>query len=219
MPYLVRSLKDVPPELQARRGEVFVVNTGATVLPVFRLEESAGLSGLLGVFTQIGAIGASFIPGAGPIISAGLSTAGGLLSARSSGRGAERQIAAEWDRAAAQLTQLFDRIEGQALITEDDYQAAVGGYQALAAAAAQYGGIRFVAEHWASPYYRAAYEERLARMRARVAPSPARANTKGGGGGVASPKAGEGEGAALPPWAIAAAAGGALLLLVRRHNQ
>ena len=89
--------------------------------------------------------------------------AGAVQQARLSGAQAQ-QAGGNFDNAAGQVTQIFNAIQSQPVITEEDLAAAVNAYQQLAQLAQQYGSVEYVAQQWASEDYKPAYEARLRQM-------------------------------------------------------
>jgi len=110
--------------------------------------------------------------------------AGAVQQSRISGE-QERQIGAQFDNLAGQTTALFNQIQAQPVITQQDLQTAVAAYQQLAQVAQQYGSIDYVSEQWNSRNYKPAYEERLRQMA--TAAENAAMTTTGAGGTPAVP--------------------------------
>lgn len=81
----------------------------------------------------------------------------------------KKQLGAQFDSLAGQVTQAFNRTEAQTQISTADFQALLALYQQLAAIDAQYGdAVPYVREQWNNPNYKQAYEQRLNTIYARV---------------------------------------------------
>lgn len=72
----------------------------------------------------------------------------------------QAELGARFDALAGQVTALFNQIQAQAVITEEDLNAAIAGYAQLAQVAQQY-PTSYITEQWTSNNYKPAYEARL----------------------------------------------------------
>jgi hypothetical protein len=152
--------EDIPPELQwpgmrfavpsAEGFDVYEVRVGAS---------AQGLSGFWSSLIQVGGlIAAPFTGGA----SIPFAQAGAGLVGQVEAKGAqEKQIGAQFDQLAGEVTRLFDSIQQKPTITAADAAQAQQAYAQLASIAQQYGSIEFVSRKWSSDAYRPAYEQRL----------------------------------------------------------
>lgn len=143
----------------------------APVREVFAIWDDVQDVGVGGIFDDL----------IGQGIQLGSSYAAGAVQRARITRAQERQIGTQFDNAAGQLTALFNQIQSQPVITQQELETAVAAYQQLAQVAQQYSSVSYVTEQWASASYKPAYEERLNQMAAAVE------STTGAGGTPAVP--------------------------------
>lgn len=118
----------------------------------------------------------------------------------------ERELGAQFDQLAGQVTALFNRIQAQAVITAADYAQANAALGQLAAMAQL--PIEYITRQWNSAAYRPAYEQRLTQIRDAAIASGAP------GVSVVTPGATNGGGSAVTPDVLASADDNSGLLIL-----
>lgn len=124
------------------------------------------------------------------VIGAGIASIGPVLNYLAAGKQAsgggkqpsDKEKGAAFESAAVATVQLFNRIQHQAAITADDYNAAAAALSALSGFAAEF-PTEYITKQWNDSSYKPAFEQRLQQIRTAAVASGTTATTGATDGG------------------------------------
>lgn len=179
-----------------------------TTVEIYTPSEQLQLAGILSILGKVATVGTSFIPGVGPLISAGIGMGTGILGAKAEQGKAEKEIGAYFEQQAAELVNTYRSLSSKPTLTPTEYDQAAQGYAQLAQFADQYKAVKFVAQKWQSDAYGPSFKRQLDAMSARVSRAAAGAILPAGASSG-------GSGSSTTPWLLLAVSAGALYFATR----